>query len=347
MKPLFHPLLVNGPLGDPVLYIDMKFFRRAVLFDLGTIHSLPSRNLLRITHIFVSHTHVDHFIGFDHLLRVFLGRPKLVHLYGPPNFIRQVTNKISAYTWNLVENYPCSLEFLVHEVFPDRMETVRLRSSSGFEIESERAVESFTGILHEEGSFLVRAEFLDHKIPSLAFALEEKCHINIMKTGLESKGLSKGPWLKELKEAVWRKEKDEFEIEACLKTGKGNNKILLPLGILKESILKISSGQKIVYVSDTIFNPETREAIIQLARDADHLFIETPFLEEDWERAREKYHLTAEQAGTLAALSGVKRIFPFHVSPKYSMDPERVMEEAQSAFRKKSTQKKVSKGNGF
>ena len=109
MNPLFHPQLVNGPWGDPVLYIEFKFDRRAILFDLGDVSLLPSRKLLKVTHVFISHTHLDHFIGFDHLLRVCLGREKTLFFYGPPQFIDQVESKLRAYTWNLVENYPNNL----------------------------------------------------------------------------------------------------------------------------------------------------------------------------------------------------------------------------------------------
>lgn len=348
MKPLFHPYLVNGPLGDPLLYVDMKFFGRAILFDLGGCHRLTSRYLLKISHIFVSHTHMDHFIGFDHLLRVLLGRPKVISLYGPMNFINQVVNKISAYTWNLVENYEEALIFLVHEVYPDRMERVRLRSSTGFRIEGEKEILPFEGILYEEGPFRVRGVFLDHKIPCLGFALEERFHIHVLKTELERWGFAKGPWLKGLKEALWRGENRDFVVSARIQTNGEEESAFIPLGTLKDRILKITPGQKIVYISDTILSEETQETILRLAKNADSLFIETSFLEADRDRARSKYHLTAEQAGTLGALAGVKRLFPFHISPKYSSNPEEVIEEAQKAFRKPvGREKGVEKEENF
>ncbi|MGA3085844.1 MAG: MBL fold metallo-hydrolase [Thermodesulfobacteriota bacterium] len=334
MNPVFHPQLVNGPLGDPALYIDMKFAQRAILFDLREIRSLTPRKILKISHVFISHTHMDHFIGFDHLLRICLGRHKVVNLYGPPNFLDQLNNKISAYTWNLVENYSDSMNLIVHEVLPDRIKTARLKSSAGFKIEPDQEVKSFNGILHEEISFLVRAVFLDHKIPCLAFALEEKFHLNIMKTELDKMGLIKGPWLRELKEAVWRGENEKFPIRTF---GYINGKLkeqVFSLGTLQNHILKITPGQKIGYVVDTIYNQDTQEAIKTLVTGADHLFIETAFLEEDGQRAKEKYHLTAEQAGTIAGRAEVKQMIPFHVSPKYSLEPNRVFQEAHSAFRK-------------
>ena len=73
MRPLLHPTLVNGRTGDPVLYIETLFERRAILFDLGDLSNLPARKLQRLEHVFVSHTHIDHFIGFDHLLRGLVG----------------------------------------------------------------------------------------------------------------------------------------------------------------------------------------------------------------------------------------------------------------------------------
>jgi ribonuclease Z len=79
------------------------------LFDLGEIASLSPRKIQRVDQIFVSHAHIDHFIGFDHLLRFLVGREKTVHLYGPSGFAERVFHKLQAYRWNLVESYPCDL----------------------------------------------------------------------------------------------------------------------------------------------------------------------------------------------------------------------------------------------
>lgn len=68
-----------------------------MLFDLGDIASLSPRKIQRLGHVFVSHAHIDHFVGFDRLLWVLVGRDKLIHLYGPNGFIDHVHHKLRAY----------------------------------------------------------------------------------------------------------------------------------------------------------------------------------------------------------------------------------------------------------
>ena len=129
MRPLLHPSLVNGRLGDQALYIETLFEKRAIMFDLGDISNLPPRKVQRIEHVFVSHAHIDHFIGFDHLLRMLVGREKTIRLYGPSGFIDQVQHKLLAYRWNLVNRFMFDLVFVVTEVDCNlAVRTARLRA---------------------------------------------------------------------------------------------------------------------------------------------------------------------------------------------------------------------------
>jgi ribonuclease Z len=333
MKPLFHPRLVNDPFGDPGLYVDFLFERRALLFDLGDLSPLSARQLLKVTHAFVSHTHMDHFAGFDSLLRVLLGREKVVHLFGPPGFVDRVEHKLAAYTWNLVANYESNLVFRVTEVHPDGTAArADFQTRTGFRREPVPSLSLPEGVLLDEDTFLVRAAFLDHQIPCLAFALEEKFHVNVWKNGLEELGLPTGPWLRDLKTAVARGEPDAMPVPVCWRENGTVRERVVSLGELKEKALRIVPGQKLAYVTDAAYHAANARAILDLARGADLLFIESAFLHEEEQRAAEKRHLTARQAGLLAREAGVRRLIPFHFSPKHTEEGERLVQEALEAF---------------
>jgi ribonuclease Z len=105
MRPLLHPSLVNGRYGDPTVYVETLFEKHGLLFDLGEIASLSPRKIQRVDQIFTL-AHIDHFVGFDHLLRLLVGREKSVHLYGRSGFAERVYHKLQGYHWNLVDSYP-------------------------------------------------------------------------------------------------------------------------------------------------------------------------------------------------------------------------------------------------
>jgi len=105
VRPTFHPRLVNGPFGDPSLLVRLLGMGRNLFLDLGDLHALPARPVLKATHGFVSHAHVDHFCGLDAVIRYGLGRAHTFRLVGPPGIADRVEGKLNGYTWNLVESY--------------------------------------------------------------------------------------------------------------------------------------------------------------------------------------------------------------------------------------------------
>lgn len=334
MKPLFQASMLNGPFDDPVLFVDFLFERRALLFDVGSVRALATRKILRLSDIFVSHAHMDHFNDLDWVLRICLGRPLELRLYGPAGFIDRVQSKLAAYTWNLVQNYETDLTLQVMELHAsDRATRARFRLQTGFRREGESELELREGVLLSEPGFEVRAEILDHAVPCLGFRVDEHRHVNIWKDRLEARGLRVGPWLRELKTAVLEDRADSTVIVASWKAAGTRVTRELSLGDLRDDVLHITPGQTLAYVVDAGYTPSNRDRIRRLARGVDVFFCEAAFLDGEAERALEKRHLTAAQAGTLARESGARRLIPIHFSPRHSDREQALRQEAARAFR--------------
>jgi ribonuclease Z len=329
----FDPTLINDPFEDPGLYVDLVFERRALLFDLGDLSRLAPRKLLRVSDIFVTHRHMDHFAGFDQLLRLLLGREKAVGVYGTTGLIDAVEHKLRAYSWNLLDGYEGKLVFHVTETdLAGNLTSAAFSSPTGFKRFEGRTRQSDEGLLLQEPGLHIRATFLDHGEAVLAFALEERAHINVWRNKVEAMGLSIGPWLRAFKEATIRGAPDDTLIEVAWRDRSSDKAASIPLGILKKEIMKITAGRKIAYVVDCSFTDANIEKIVRLAKDADILFIEATFLEADAALAKARHHLTARQAGMIARLAGAKRIVTLHHSPRYKETGHRLAEEAQDAF---------------
>ena len=86
------------------------------------------------------------------------------------------------------------------------------------------------------------------------------------------------------------------------------------------------SGTKLVVIGDT----GRTDNILEYCHDADALVIESTYIDEDAEMARNFSHLTAKQAAELAKEAGVKKLILTHLSRRYR---ERdVLTEAQAIF---------------
>ncbi len=332
MTHLFEPRLVNGAFGDPGLYLDFRDERRALLVDLGDISALAPRHLMRLTHVFVTHTHMDHFAGFDQLLRVVLGRKDRLVLFGGPGFADQVEHKLHAYTWNVVHRY----EELVIEAFESGLEgngkRARFSSRRRFARDDAGAFAPAGDVLHDEPTFRVRGRFVDHDIPCIAYAVEEKAHVRIVKERLAALGMTPGPWLAALKRAVMAGAPDDTAIEARWRDRDGEHAATRRVGDLRHVILDVVAGRRVGYVTDLRYTAANVEALSQLLGGVDMLFIESVFLQQDADHASRKNHLTACQAGAIARRVSAKALVPFHFSPRYEGRAGELLAEANAAW---------------
>jgi len=336
MNPSFSSYLVNDVFGDPGVYVEVRWSKRALLFDLGRNDGLGPTRLLRTGDIFISHTHMDHFIGFDQLLRIALARGKTLRFFGPPGLIDNIQGKLHGYTWNLVDGYPLTLD--VWEFHRETTRQTCFRASTGFQsttpVVTPRAVPSWDDpfTLLEDPMFVVNAVSLNHQIPSFAYALEERFHINVNKQKLHDAGLRIGAWISEVKQHIWQGTPDDVRIMVALYDEHRREDRALTLGDIKDQFLTISRGQKIVYVVDARYDSANEAKIVALAQDADMFYCESPYLDADAEQAHARYHLTARQAGLMARKARARDLTVFHFSPRYTGNGAALEQEAREAF---------------
>jgi ribonuclease Z len=320
MKPTFIHNLVNSPFEDPTLFVRIIREKRAFLFDIGNISKLQPGDLQKITDVFITHTHIDHFIGFDTLVRAILRRDTPLRVYGPPNITDCIQGKLRGYTWNLIKEYPIKID--VCSVNKNKKTLSSFHAEDNFQ-RADGSTSKFDGVLLKEPLFTIKALQLDHQTPCLAFSIDEEFHINIDKASLKSKGLPVGPWLSDLKKAIRMRSPQNTQFVVSRKR--------YSLEELRD-VATITKGQKISYVTDISMNDHNINKIIEFVRNSDTLYCEAYFLDKDRDRARERFHLTAKITGMIAREAQVKHLVAMHFSPKYRGDPETPEDEAMREF---------------
>ena len=338
MRTTLDPRLVDPAGNEPGLVVDVRDERRALLFDLGEIDRLAPRVLLRVSHAFVTHTHMDHFAGFDHLLALGLGRvPRLV-LWGGPGFVEQVEHKLSANTWNVVHRYEVPMTIEAHALAADgartraRFASIDRFARSDLPGTSNESADERGDVLLDEPLFRVRACIVDHEMPVLAFAIEEKAQLRVAVDRIAAMGLATGAWLRTLKQAVLAGVPDATPIELAWRDLDGEHAEWRSVGALRPLVLDTVPGRRIGYVTDLRFTADNVEQLVRLLDGVDLLYIESVFLERDREQAARKNHLTARQAGEIARRLCARKVVPFHFSPRYRGDEAALREEVAAAW---------------
>ncbi|RLG08351.1 MAG: ribonuclease Z [Thaumarchaeota archaeon] len=170
--------------------------------------------------------------------------------------------------------------------------------------------EILDGIAYESREYVIEAVRADHTVTALAYKLREKDRPGRMNAEyLERIGLPKGPLWGRLQ----RGEPVEFK-----------GRIIRP----EEVMGPPRPGRKIVYTGDT----RPSDKIVEFSKDADVLIHDATFHSEFEEEALSEGHSTARGAAEIASKAGVKRLYLFHISPRYEGNEEKLLREARAVF---------------
>lgn len=165
------------------------------------------------------------------------------------------------------------------------------------------------GTFLEADDFTVSAFPVTHRGPDcLGYVFEGKARRPFLPEKADELGVPFGPERRELVE--------------------GKN-ITLPDGkrVAPDDVLgPLQKGVKLVVVGDA----GKTDNLLEVAKDADALVIESTYLEEEVEMARQFSHLTARQAAEFAVEAGVKKLILTHISRRYR--EKDVIKEAQAVF---------------
>ncbi|MCL4261317.1 MAG: ribonuclease Z, partial [Anaerolineales bacterium] len=165
------------------------------------------------------------------------------------------------------------------------------------------------GIIFEANDFSVSAFPVAHRGPDcFGYAFEEKARRPFLPEKADALGVPFGPERRELV---------------------AGREIALPDGrhIAPNEVLgALQMGAKLVIVGDT----GKTSNLLEICRNADALVIESTYLEEEAEMAKQFAHLTARQSAELAVKAGVKKLILTHISRRYR--EKDVLREAQAVF---------------
>jgi ribonuclease Z len=321
-----EPAFFSGLLDDPVLLLNTRPTGRGILIDCGRVHHLAKRVMKSIDALFVTHAHMDHFMGIDTVIRHNHVSPRTLELFGPPGISEKMSAKFSSYDWNLTEPYWCS--FRVHEIHPDSIATFLFPGPDGFprRFAGERPRED--KVIYRNDYLRVEADLCDHKIPVLIFKITERASFLVDEAKIDQAGLVRGPWLRQLKKRFYRgNPSGEPLVVLRLREGNVMEESVEDVAELYESIREEQPPSSIGYVTDIAFTEENLDKLCNLFRGVTLLLCECSFLAGDLDKARVSAHLCTSDINFLVDRLRPPFFLPMHLSKSYIHDCEHVYDE--------------------
>ncbi len=169
-------------------------------------------------------------------------------------------------------------------------------------------------VVHSGKDFYIRAFPLDHTKICVGYTLEELDRPGEFNPDKARElGVPVGP--------LWAQLQQGFEVKAT------DGSIVKPEQVLGEK----RSGRKFSFVTDTLY----KNTIAKEVRGSDLLVCEGMFENELIDQAKEKKHMTAAQAATIARDADVRRMCMIHYSPRYTdRELEKLLQEAKEIWPK-------------
>lgn len=240
-------------------------------------------------------------IGFKRLNRILITHGHLDHILG-------LAGLLSTYMrWESIDELEIFGGKAALERISDLLYGVVLRGVTAPMPIRMRPITS--GIFVEGEDFTVTAFPVQHRGPDcLGFVFEEKGRRPFLPEKAEALKIPSGPWRRDLVEGRAAVLPDGRRIEP------------------EEVLGEFRPGTRLVHIGDV---GET-DGLVEICRDADTLVIESTYLEEEAEMARQFAHMTAGRAATLARQAGVNKLILTHISRRYR--EKEVIAEAQAIF---------------
>lgn len=277
---------------------------KVLLFDCGRA-VYPPKLILSLKYLFISHAHVDHLIGFDELLVMQLYAPdNRLTIFGPEGITRCIMHKINSYTWNLVGTEAICID--VKELKDDHMNHTTFSVNGNMKGERLDTQPIKDDIIVTGDDFLVKRIYLNHGIQSVGYAFQEHDKLNVRADVMEKRSFKGGPWIRQLKQAFQTGKHVSIKVH-----GKTYNTEDLA------DLIEENKGFKMVYVTDFLWDEHTCQSLPQFAHDANILYCEAAYKDEDLALAQKNFHMTDSHAEELAQLASVKKLIKFHRSERY------------------------------
>lgn len=265
-----HPSIVLKAFGDVMMFDCGEGTQRQLIY--------AKVSPMKISKIFLTHYHGDHILGLPGLLQSmsFRGRDTKLTIYGPEG-LNMLKEAIFSLGYNKIE-FP--IEF----------------------------IEVGTEVVEETEEYIIRSQNVHHRVPCLAYSIEELKKPRFLREKAIELGVPVGPDFGRLHNG------EEVKVDG---------KIIKPEQVLGPP----RKGRKITYSGDTI----PCEEMIELAKDSTLLIHESTYAGEDKDKAEERFHSTSADAASIAKKSNSKQLVLTHISTKYQ-DTDQLLGEAREIF---------------